>query len=150
MRKFVVLFFACGLFVSMSSWAAGAVYKCKDANGRMSFQQTPCAQETVDGSSEVHEVWRQMKALSAEARYVASALGADVESIKQCNRSMNAYLEKVNALEPAVNKLGSEFAEMAKAHVYLKDCGMCRASAASYCEKADYYLDLAASKLTEY
>ena len=135
--------------LSLPVLAGSSVYKCKDTNGRIVFQQTPCSEANIVGDSDVHKMWHEMRALSAEAKFAIATLGADVESIKQCKRAIAVYNEKVDALLPEVNKYAKDYEELLKAHGYLKDCGMCRTSAEAYCRRADHYLDLVASKLTE-
>jgi hypothetical protein len=145
-RIFLVFMF---LFPLLGN-AASKVYKCKDATGRIVFQQVACNESQITGNSSAHDLWRKMRALSSEGKNILAVLGADLESIKQCNRSIETFNSKVEELTPAVRQVGRQYPELVKAHTYLKDCGVCRTSSEANCRTADKYLNQAVSKLTEY
>lgn len=144
------LVFMCVLPLLAQAAAQTVVYKCRDDRGKVVFQQVACDESQVTGDSAAHDVWRKMRALSSEGKNALAALGADVESIKQCNRAIAVFNGKVEALSPAVARVARQHKDLAKAHTYLKDCGVCRTSAEANCRTADKYLDQAVSKLTEY
>lgn len=146
LRALLILLCFSSAFVN----AATAVYKCKDARGKIVFQQVACDESQVTGDSSAHNLWRKMRALSSEGKNVLAILGADLESIKQCNRAIATFNTKVEELNPLVAQVGRQYQDLAKAHTYLKDCGVCRTSAEANCRTADKYLDKAVSKLTEY
>lgn len=148
MKYYLVVIVLC----SFSSFvnAGSVVYKCKDEKGKIIFQQLPCNEGQVTGNSSAHDLWRKMRALSTEGKNVLAVLGADIESIKQCNRAIEKFNAKVEELTPVVEQVGREYPDLAKAHTYLKDCGVCRTSVEANCRTADKYLDKAVSKLTQY
>lgn len=147
--KLYILLLA-GMFSLATQVNADSVYKCKDKNGRVVFQQVACDESQVTGDSTAHRLWRTMRSLSSEGKNVLAALGADVDSIKQCNKSINEFNRRVEQLNPQVAEVGRQHGDLVKAQRYLKDCGVCRTSAEANCRTADKYLDQAVSKLTEY
>ncbi len=145
--RLVILFLClCPVFVN----AGSTVYKCKDAKGRIVFQQVACDESQITADTPAHNLWRSMRALSSEGKNALAVLGADIESIKQCNRAITIFNEKVEALSPIAAKVGKEHPDLFRAHTYLKDCGVCRTSAEANCRTADKYLNKAVAKLTEY
>lgn len=146
-QLFIVLLF---FYFVIPAQAGSTVYKCKDKSGKVVFQQVSCDESNVTGDSSAHVLWRKMRGLSLEGKNVLASLGADIESIKQCNRDISVFNSKVEALTPEVSRLDRQHTYLVKAHSYLKDCGVCRTSAEANCRTADKYLDKAVSKLTEY
>ena len=130
---------------------AGAVYKCRDkTSGRMIFQQSPCGQKNVVGGTDAHQLWREMRQLSTDGRLILSSLGGDVESIRVCQVKMERFGRKVRALKGRVRAVEKRNPHLAKAHVFLGECAVCRSSAESNCIAADRSLVKAVNQLSEY
>ncbi|HEY9032319.1 MAG TPA: DUF4124 domain-containing protein [Pseudomonadales bacterium] len=133
-----------------ASASANTIYRCKDASGRMIFQQVPCAEDQITGNALPQQLWRQMRGLAAEGEKILNNLGADVESIKQCQASMQSFQQKLDALRPQVGQVARGHPDLLKAHSALGNCATCRTSAIANCSLAKDYLDRAMVKLTEY
>lgn len=129
---------------------ANTIFKCKDGNGKVVFQQTACDQDSVVGNSEAHRLWREMRVLSAQGSAILNSLGGDLESIKECNRNMEIYQKKVNSLAHRVARVAKDHQHLATAYSYLKECSVCRTSAESNCIAASKSLDKAVNQLTEF
>lgn len=130
-----------------SATLGDTIFKCKGEKGRYVFQQTPCDEKDITGSGPEHVSWQEMKKLSEEGKKILALLGANVESIKKCHRSMSAYRKKIKDLGPTVAQVRREHPLLMKAYTYIRDCAECRTSAESNCRTADEYLIKATSRL---
>lgn len=130
--------------------AENTIYRCKNPQGKLVFQQVPCAEDQITGNGTPQVVWRKMRSLVSEGEKILNALGADVASIKRCQANMVDYQAKLDALKPKVLQVAREHPNLKKAHSALESCARCRTSAVSNCSLAKEYLDRAMVKLTEY
>lgn len=130
-----------------STAMAGQVFKCRDGNGRMIFSDRPCPPNKIQGDSEAHITWRQLKEQVGEAKSISLKLGASVEAIKQCKSETSQLQERMAEIAPKVRRLSSQHANLGKALDYLDLCTQCRTSAYRYCERAEEHLDLASNAL---
>lgn len=64
MKRIILGVFVSILFVSLAQ--AANIYKCKDEKGRPLFSHTPCPDTDIDGESDTHQVWREMRTLVAD------------------------------------------------------------------------------------
>ncbi len=129
---------------------SATIYKCKDDKGKLIFQQTACNEKNVMGDSDAHNLWKEMRVLASEGKGILNWLGADLESIKQCNRDIKVYEKKVLKLKNRVSRVELDHKQLAKAYAYLKECAVCKTSAASNCIAAEASLEKAVSNLTEW
>lgn len=141
------------LVLPMASYASNkgqTIYRCKDANGRLVFQQVACDESQIIGNTPAHRLWRQMRVMSAQGRKVLASLGADVESIQACQNDMVRYQRNLQPLRPQVAQIARQHPDLVRAYSSLESCGVCRTSAVSNCTLADQYLEKAVARLTEY
>lgn len=136
-RNLVVLFIAILPLAGVAE-----IYQCLDAKGRPSFSNTPCPDSAVVGRSEAHRLWREMRVLVSEGHSINRLLGADVESIKNCNKSAQQFSEKLDKYNERLMALSSvKHKHLFKAMDYIRACGECRVAAANDCKKASTQLD---------
>ena len=125
------------IFTSLSTSAMAEIYQCKQADGRSSFSNTPCPSQTVDGISEVHTLWREMNSLIKEGAEISSHMGPGYYSILSCNEKSDAFNLKLDQADKTLKSLSSDTHEkMYLAMEYLRECGSCRASSPTYCQRA--------------
>lgn len=126
------------------------IYRCRDASGKLVFQQVACDESQVSGNTLAHQLWRKMRVISSRGRQILEALGADVESIQACQKSMVSYQRDLQQLRVQVSQQSRKHPDLVRAFTSLEACGVCRTSAVSNCTLADQYLDKAMARLTEY
>lgn len=96
----------------------------------------------MTGNSEAHKIWRDLRSMASRGRNISKQLGADLESIKQCTRSSQAYLDDVTAFEPRMSAIdANKHQHLFSAQQLLLECGRCRVSAQQYCSEAEQHLD---------
>lgn len=152
MAKTVILLpltFVLLLGLMQPAWAS-KIYRCKDNSGRVVFQQTACDEGRIAGNSQAHQVWRQLRVISAKGRDNLSTLQGEVESIAACERNMKRFQGELDNLRGQVVQLSRKHLYIGRAFGSLEECGVCRSSAISNCTLADQYLDKALAKLNEY
>lgn len=138
-------------FLAMQVLAKDTIYRCKNNQGQgFVYQQKPCSDDQVVGRDLPHKVWRQARQLVADKTEILQQLGADVESIKRCNKRMQHLNATTQKLAKKVDAVSLEHGKIAKAYGYLKECGECRTSAISACQQADIFLNEATVDLMEY
>lgn len=137
--------------MAMPVMAKDIIYRCKNAQGAgFVYQQNPCADDQVVGTDLAHKLWRQTRQLVADKTETLQQLGADVESIKQCQQRMQTLNAKTQKLAKNIDAIALEHGKIAKAYGYLKECGECRTSAISACQQAEIFLNEATVDLMEY
>jgi len=125
------------IFASLSTSTMAEIYQCKQVDGRSSFSNTPCPSQTVDGTTEVHTLWREMNSLIKESAEISSHMGPDYYSILSCNAKSDAFNLKLDQADKKLNSLSSvTHKKMYLAMKSLRECGSCRASAPTYCQRA--------------
>jgi len=155
MRKVIVVrgviaLICCTVF-SVALYADNqTIYRCKDKAGRFVFQQYACSEDGISDRSPAYPVWRDLRIQSAQAKKTLAALGADVESIKQCQRAMKQYQQQLSTHRSKLQSLARDYEELVKAFGLLQECGECRSSAISNCQLADQQLEAVMGKLMEY
>ena len=126
----------------LSSLASAEIYKCRDANGRASFSQTPCPASVVTGDTEAHKLWREMRVMVNQGQSIYKKLGPDVSAIIECKNSAKAYALKLDEYDQRLQTVSEhKHPALFEAQRYLRECGQCRASAMQYCKRADTELD---------
>lgn len=138
------------LVSSHISMADTTIYKCKDNNGRLIFQQTACDDKNIMGDTDVHKLWGEMRVLTAEGKGILGMLSADLESIKQCHRDIAVFKKNILALKSRVAVIEKSHKDILQAYDYLMRCAECRTSAESNCNAAEKSLEKAVSNLTEW
>lgn len=158
-RRFLTLLKKVGLLLLLLSLLPVAqvqakqestIYRCRDASGKLVFQQVACDESQVSGNTLAHQLWRKMRVISSRGRQILEALGADVESIQACQKSMVSYQRDLQQLRVQVSQQSRKHPDLVRAFTSLEVCGVCRTSAVSNCTLADQYLDKAMARLTEY
>lgn len=141
------------VFVSVAAAASSknqTIYRCKGKAGQSLFQQHPCSENQISSGSPAYQLWRDLRVQSSQAQSILAGLGADVESIKRCQRGMQAHQQALVAIRPRINAMARDYEELLKAANLLQACGECRTSAMSNCILADQELQKTMSKLMEY
>lgn len=129
------------IFASISSTAFAEVFQCKQADGRSSFSNTPCPTQVVNGTSETHTLWRNMNALVKEGAEISATMGPDYYSILECNKKSEAFNLKVDDVSKVLENLSpAKHKKMYLAMESIRECGSCRASSTTYCNKASTQL----------
>lgn len=137
--------------IAMPVMAKDIIYRCKNERSQgVVYQQRPCADDQIIGTDLPHRLWRQMRQLVADKTETLQQLGADVDSIKQCQARMQKLNAKTQRLAKSADVVAVKHAKIAKAYGYLKECGECRTSAISACQQADIFLNEATVDLMEY
>jgi len=125
------------IFTSLSTSAIAEIYQCKQTDGRSSFSNTPCPSQIVDGTTEIHTLWREMNSLIKEGAEISSQMGPDYYSILSCNEKSDAYNLKLDQVDKTLKSLSPvTHKKMYLAMESLRECGSCRASAPTYCQRA--------------
>ncbi|NRB36935.1 MAG: DUF4124 domain-containing protein [Pseudomonadales bacterium] len=146
-RSVSVILFA-GLLFSLSL-QAGQVYTCKDGNGRKTFQQTPCLNQTITVSGPAYELLSDMRKLSNRGMEINALIGPTVTAIKQCNHNVDVYSAEIAKIQPRLAPFQYKHKDLAKAYVQLQECASCRSAAANNCQSANQYLDIALAKMNK-
>lgn len=131
-------------------YAEDEVYRCKNKEGGIVFQQSPCGDDQIVGNGLQHKTWRALRKMTAEMRSEVSSLGADIESIKSCKKNMDVFKKELYAMEKTVTSLVVSYPYLAKSYAYLHECAVCRTSAEAFCRSSDSSLDLAMKDLMVY
>ncbi|CAA0108991.1 Uncharacterised protein [BD1-7 clade bacterium] len=118
------------------------VFRCRGPGGVAVFQATPCKdldEAAVRGPS--RDMVLEMRRLANKGRAIIADLGADVNSIKRCQKSMVPFVREVSAIKTQVMTLAAESREFKNGYAALEDCAQCRAAASSYCRQVDQHMD---------
>lgn len=129
------------LLLPSLSVGAAEVFNCVDAKGHAVFSETPCPDSAVRGQSLPQQVFRNLRGLVDEGEKINADLKEDVDSIRQCNKSVEELKKKLEALKPDVEKVALDHRFLYAALEQAMECAQCRVSAITYCKKADSYLD---------
>ena len=125
------------IFTTLSTTATAEIYQCKQADGRSSFSNVPCPTQIVNGTAEVHSLWREMNSLIKEGAEISSQMGPDYYSILSCNEKSDAYHLKLDQADKTLQSLSPiTHKKMYLAMESLRECGSCRASSSTYCKSA--------------
>lgn len=141
------------VFASVAAAASSknqTIYRCKGKAGQLLFQQHPCSENQISSKSPAYQLWRDLRVQSSQAQSILAGLGADVESIKSCQRGMKAHQQALVAIRPRISAMARDYEELLMAANLLQACGECRTSAMSNCILADQELQKTMSKLMEY
>ncbi len=126
----------------VSSSAFAEIYQCLDSNGRPSFSHTPCPVAAVTGDSPAHVLWRDMQVLVNTGKDNARKQGADVQSIIDCKHREVDFAKTLDVIDQRLNELSSEEHKyLFAAQRALRECGTCRSSAITYCDRAEKSLE---------
>jgi hypothetical protein len=129
------------LLLSALPVGAAEVFNCVDTTGHTVFSESPCPDTAVSGNTLPRQVFHNIRALVDEGEKINADLKEDVDSIKQCNKSVAGLRKKLDALKPDVEKVAFEYRFLYAAFDQALECAQCRVSAITYCKKADAYLD---------
>lgn len=143
--SFIVILCAVAAFNVQST----DIFKCQDERGRAVFSSTPCPDSAVTGNDDAAQLWRTMRGQVKQGLGILNELSGDLDSIQRCKHDMARFKDSVLSLEKRVNALEEKHKSLVRAHQQLLDCAQCRVSAASFCKRADQYLDEAMNELIE-
>jgi len=147
MKAVIRFLWLISLLLPAVSVGAADVFNCVDASGHTVFSESPCPDSVVGSNTLPRQVFHNIRALVDEGEKINSDLKEDVESIKQCNRSVAGLRKKLDVLKPDVEKVAFEYRFLYAAFDQAMECAQCRVSAITYCKKADGYLDKAMNGL---
>ena len=141
MRR-IVLLCCFAISFSFNAFSDTEIYRCLSDDGHVSYGDSPCPQQFLEGSGESAVVWRQMHDMVKAGLEVNSTLGPDVYSIMACLDQSANYHSKLDAIEKPLSELSLvRHQDMYDAMLSLRVCGECRVSAPNYCEKASSQLE---------
>ncbi|NRB42625.1 MAG: DUF4124 domain-containing protein [Pseudomonadales bacterium] len=137
------------LFSAISVHGSTDIYRCKDKQGNLVFQQKACNDGQVTGTGSEHRAWRELRALTADGISVHKELRADVASIKQCKTDMRLINGKLDGMRQRMQRLSGSSPLLYKSYQDLYQCMHCKTSAESFCHTSDKILNEAMKSLIQ-